>query len=196
MADGVERKEQIFEAGARLFAEKGYERTSLQEVADVLGVTKPALYYYYQSKEELLFEITSFVMDRLVADLREISTGNKTPLEKVRELVRRYIEFFAAHPHDLTVMSTQLDSLGPEHRETAHARQREYLHVVKDIVRELLAEHPGNRLDETSVAFAILGGMNWIFKWYDPAGRIDPDQLAADFIQFFSYGFRGPAKEG
>ena len=196
MADGVERKEQIFEAGARLFAEKGYERTSLQEVADVLGVTKPALYYYYQSKEELLFEITSFVMDRLMADLREIAASDQAPLEKVRELVRRYVKFFAAHPDEQTVMSTQVDSLGPERRAAAHARQREYLHVVKAIVGELLAEHPGNELDETSVTFALLGGMNWIFKWYDPAGRIDPDQLAADFMQFFSYGFRGPTKEG
>jgi AcrR family transcriptional regulator len=195
MAPGVERKEQIFEAGARLFAEKGYERTSLQEVADVLGVTKPALYYYYQSKEELLFEITSFVMDRLMADLREIAGGDQAPLEKVRELVRRYVKFFAAHPHEQTVMSTQVDSLGPERREAARARQSEYLHVVKGIVAELLAGHPAGGLDETSVTFALLGAMNWIFKWYDPAGRITPDTLAADFIQFFSHGFRGPQQE-
>ncbi|MBE0617748.1 MAG: TetR family transcriptional regulator [Proteobacteria bacterium] len=195
MADGVERKEQIFEVGARLFADKGYGRTSLQEVADALGVTKPALYYYYRSKEELLFEITSFVMDRVMADLREVSGAPISPLEKLRDLIGRYVRFFASHPHELTIMSTEVDSLGQDRREVVLDRQREYLQLVRAIVRDLLAEHPQSSLDETSVAFALLGGMNWIFKWYDPAGRVTPEKLADDFAQLFSFGLQGPPKE-
>ncbi len=194
MTQGDDRKEQIFEAGARLFAEKGYGRTSLQEVADALGVTKPALYYYYRSKEELLFEITSFVMDRVTADLREVGGASLPPVEKLRELIRRYVLFFAAHPHELTIMSTEVDSLGPERREVILGRQREYLQLVRAIVRELLAEHPGSSLDETSVAFALLGGMNWIFKWYDPAGRVTPEKLVEDFVRIYTHGLLGEGR--
>ncbi len=195
MPQPQDRRDQIFEAGARLFAEKGYGRTSLQEVADALGVTKPALYYYYRSKEELLFEITSFVMDRVTADLREVSAREVPPLEKLRDLVRRYVLFFASHPHELTIMSTEVDSLGPERRGVILGRQREYLRLVRAIVRDLLVGHPGADLDETSVAFALLGGMNWIFKWYDPAGRVTPEKLAGDFARLFSFGLQGPPKE-
>ncbi len=190
-----DRKAQIFETAGRLFAEKGYERTSLQEVADVLGVTKPALYYYYRSKETLLFEITTFVMDRVLADIGQVVDSEQPPLDKLRDLIRRYIRFFARHPHELTIMSTQVDSLDTEHRRTITERQRRYLAQVRTIVRELLAQQPERDLDETAVAFALLGGMNWIFKWYDPAGRISPDKLADDFMNLFSHGLPGPPSE-
>ncbi|MDF1553618.1 MAG: TetR/AcrR family transcriptional regulator [Deferrisomatales bacterium] len=190
-----DRRTQIFEAGARLFAQKGYERTSLQEVADVLGVTKPALYYYYRSKETLLFEITSFVMDQVLTDITQVVGSGQPPLDKLRDLIRRYVRFFARHPCELTIMSTQVDSLDSENRQTILDRQRQYLTLVRTIVRELLAHQEDRDLDETAVAFALLGGMNWIFKWYDPTGRISPDRLADEFMDLFSHGLPGPHVE-
>lgn len=192
MSQAEHRREQIFEAGARLFAERGYGRTSLEEVAAELGVTRPALYYYYRSKEDLLYEITSFVMDRVMADLREVTGRPCPPLEKLRDLVGRYVRFFASHPHELTLMSTEVDSLGEERRRLIQERQREYLAGVREIVRALLARHPGSPLDETAAAFWLLGGMNWIYTWYDPAGRITPDDLADHFIRLFCFGLQGP----
>jgi AcrR family transcriptional regulator len=183
------RREQIFSVGARLFAEKGYERTSLQEVADLLGVTKPALYYYFSSKEQLLFEIMSFVMDRVLADISEVAGSDLPPYEKLREFVRRYVGFFAAHPDEHTIMSTEVDSLGPELRGIVLDRQRLYLTQVRRIVSELVA--PEKKLDETSVAFALIGGMNWLFKWYDPDGRITPEKLVEDFVRIYAYGLLG-----
>lgn len=185
------RREQIFTAGARLFAEKGYERTSLQEVADLLGVTKPALYHYYSSKEQLLFEIMSFVMDRVLADVAEVSESDLPPREKLRKFVRRYVGFFAARPNEHTIMSTAVDSLGPEFRAVVLDRQRLYLNHVRTIASELIA--PGSGLDETSVAFALLGSMNWLFKWYAPEGRITPEKLVEDFVKIYAEGLLGPA---
>jgi AcrR family transcriptional regulator len=185
---GEARKEQIFSVGARLFAQKGYERTSLQEVADLLGLTKPALYYYYASKEELLFEIMSFVMESVLGDIREVAASAAPPVERLAELVRRYVSFFVAHPHEHTIMSVQVDSLRPELRDRILAQQREYLRHVRGIVAGLLADGDGAELDETSAAFALLGGMNWIFKWYHPEGRVTPEKLAHDFCTIYSRG--------
>lgn len=186
------RREQIFSAGAKLFAEKGYERTSLQEVADLLGVTKPALYYYYSSKEKLLFEIMSFVMDRVLADVREVAGSDLSPYDKLRDLIHRYVVFFADHPAEHAIMSTEVDSLGPDLRETVQNQQRLYLAQMRKIVSELV--DPQKQLDETSVAFALLGGMNWLFKWYDPAGRITPEKLAEDFVRIYAYGLLGEGR--
>lgn len=183
---GDTRREQIFTVGARLFAEKGYERTSLQEVADLLGVTKPALYYYYSSKEQLLFEIMSFVMEQVLADISDVAGSDLPPYEKLREYVRRYVGFFAAHPNEHTIMSTEVDSLGPELRDIVQNRQRLYLTQARRIVSELVA--PEKKLDETSVAFALIGGMNWLFKWYDPNGRITPERLVDDFVRIYAHG--------
>ncbi|MBI5445935.1 MAG: TetR/AcrR family transcriptional regulator [Deltaproteobacteria bacterium] len=187
------RKDQIFSEGARLFAQKGYERTSLQEVADALGLTKPALYYYYSSKEQLLYEIMSFVMDRVLADIGEVAATDAAPVEKMREMIRKYLGFFAAHPHELTLMSTAGDSLGPELRGRIVVRERQYLELVKGIVAEVLGERRREHLDQTAVAFALIGGMSWIFKWYDPEGRIDPGELAEVFAKIYSHGLLGPA---
>ena len=185
------RREQIFTMGAQLFAEKGYDRASLQELAERLGVTKPAIYYYYRSKEELLYAITTFVMDRVLADITEIRQSALPPLEKLQELIRRYIGFFALHPSELTLMSTEVDSLGSEYREEIIARQREYINQARGIVSDILGGVPGRHMHETSVVFALLGGMNWIFKWYDPQGAIPPQALADDFLKVFSTGLVG-----
>jgi AcrR family transcriptional regulator len=194
MADRREsRKEQIFSVGARLFAQQGYERTSLQEVADLLGLTKPALYYYYSSKEQLLYEIMCFVMDRVLADVVEVVALEAPGVEKVRALIHRYLGFFAAHPHELTLMSTAGGSLGPEFRQDIVQREREYLGHVRAIVADVFRENSQDGLDHTAVSFALIGGMSWIFKWYDPQGRIDPDELAEVFTRIFTHGLLGPA---
>jgi TetR/AcrR family transcriptional regulator, cholesterol catabolism regulator len=189
------RKDQIFSVGARLFAQQGYERTSLQEVAELLGLTKPALYYYYHSKEQLLYEIMSFVMDRVLADVTEVVRLEAPPIEKVRVLISKYVGFFAAHPHELTLMSTAGDSLGPELRQAIVQREREYLGLVKGIVADVLRHYPQAPIDHTAVSFALIGGMSWIFKWYDPQGRMNPEELAELFTRIFSHGLLGPREE-
>lgn len=188
------RREQIFAAGARLFAEKGYERTSLQQVADLLGVTKPALYYYYRSKEDLLFEILSFCIDHVTRDIREVLAHDMAPGQRLARLIRGYVQFFASHPHELTILSTAVDSLSEEHRAVIVDKQRTYLGCVRAIVSALLAQRPGAGLDETACAFALLGMMNWIFKWYDPQGALGPEQLADQFQELYCYGVLGEHK--
>ncbi|PLX46017.1 MAG: hypothetical protein C0609_01775 [Deltaproteobacteria bacterium] len=184
-------KGRIFKEGARLFAEQGYERTSLQELAGALGVTKPALYYYFSSKDELLFGIMTFVMDQVLADVIEVGESSLSPSDKLHDLIRRYISFFAVKPHELTIMSTEVDSLGPEFRETIVARQREYVQLVRGIISGVMAGRRGGKarsVNETAAVYALLGGMNWIFKWYDPAGPLSPDELARDFMSIFKSG--------
>ena len=193
-ARGEARKDQIFSVGARLFAQKGYERATLQEVADLLGLTKPALYYYYASKQELLFEIMSFVMERVLSDIREIASSDASALDQLAALIRRYIGFFAAHPHELALMSIQVDILRPDLRDQILEKQREYLRHVRKIVGALLEAKDSSGLDETSAAFALLGGMNWIFKWYHPEGRLTPEKLAADFLTLYSRGLAADPK--
>lgn len=188
-ARGDARREQIFTVGARLFAQKGYERTSLKEVADLLGLTKPALYYYYASKEELLFEILSFVMERLLNDIREIAGGDGLPADRLAAFIRRYIGFFVAHPNEHALLSVQVDALCPALRDRILENQREYLRHVRVIVGGLLTRGSAAEIDETSATFALLGGMNWIFKWYHPEGRISPEKLAADFLALYADGF-------
>ncbi len=182
------RKEQIFDAGARLFAEKGYERTSLQEVADALGVTKPALYYYYRSKEDLLFEIMSFCIDRVTDDLEEVGASAGPPSQRLAAFIHRYVHFFADHPHELTLLSTELDSLTGDLREAIVTKQRRNLAAIRSIVTELLEEGESRDLDPTVSAFALLGMMNWIFSWYDPEGAVSPDRLADHFHHIYAHG--------
>ncbi|GAB4287679.1 MAG: TetR/AcrR family transcriptional regulator [Deferrisomatales bacterium] len=188
-----DRREQIFAAGAQLFAEKGYERTSLQEVADRLGVTKPALYYYYRSKEDLLFEIMSFCIDHVTRDITDILARELAPPERLAELVRRYVRFFTSHPHELTILSTAVDSLSPGPREVIVDKQRHYLKCVRRIVAELQGLRSRPPLDETAAAFALLGMMNWIFKWYDPRGPVGPERLAEQFCEIYLHGVLGHA---
>jgi hypothetical protein len=134
----------------------------------------------------------SFVMERVLTDISDVAGSDLPPYEKLREYVRGYVGFFAAHPNEHTIMSTEVDSLGPELREIVQDRQRLYLTQVRRIVSELVP--PEKQLDETSVAFALIGGMNWLFKWYDPDGRITPERLVEDFVRIYAYGLLGEGR--
>lgn len=180
------RREQIFQIGAELFARQGYERTSLQEVADRLGLTKPALYYYFNSKQELLFAIISFVMEKVYGDLEAIVASDRTPEGKLEALIEAYVDFFTAHPNELTILVVHEDSLEPELRAKFVTMQTEYRRSLRKIVEEILSERGESEVDPTSLTFAIIGAMNWIFRWYDPKGRIPPKRLASDFLRIFA----------
>lgn len=188
------KRERILAVGAKLFAAKGYERTSLQEVADRLGVTKPALYYYIENKQELLYEIMSLVMDVMLADIVRIVEGGEPPDRQLEALITSYIGFFTSHPDELKIMILREDSLLPEFRKKVNARQKEYGKYVRSIVSALLKERGGEEVDEIAVTFALLGAMNWIFHWYDPAGPITPQRLSEDFLRIFTPGILGGAR--
>jgi AcrR family transcriptional regulator len=178
--------ESILRAAAQVFAEMGYHRASIRDIARSTGVSLSGLYYYFQSKEELLFLIQSHALDLLVTGLEERLAFARDPQEKLRVLIDNQLRFFVENMSEMKVLSHEGRSLTGEFRANVEEQLRRMTNIVREILREVA---PNSPLDERVSAFALFGMMNWIYVWYRPERDADVDTLVRDMTAIFMDGF-------
>src|SRR5919197_5269287 len=174
----VSRK-RILDVARRLFREEGYRGTSLDQVAAELGVTRAAIYHWVPGKETLLCEIHDEAMDLLVMGFEDVQDRNLPPVQKLAAALRNHVLIVADNLDTIAVFFQDEASLpaGPARR--IADRKREYDHRLLALLRA--AQEDGSvrtDLDSRVVVESLLGMCNWLYHWYQPSGRISPDELA------------------
>jgi TetR/AcrR family transcriptional regulator, cholesterol catabolism regulator len=191
-----QKLEFILRTSARIFAEKGYHSTSMRDISRETEVSLAGLYYYCRSKEELLYLIQDncfgHVLERLEGRLRE----TKEPLEKLRFVIENHLSFFAANMAEMKVLSHEADSLAGEMHARVSGKKQQYTRLVRRILSEVQASQlPSqtgegtHKLDLTVSTYALFGMMNWIYNWYDPAGKLSVQDLVENITRLFLRGF-------
>ena len=185
-ADHPRRKE-VLRIAAKLFATKGFHGTSMDDIADGIGILKGSLYYWIDSKEDLLREIVLDGIETTSQKVQEV-VGQELPLVvKLRKLIHIYVDAWVERPDNLNVFLTEYKWLDPESL-TQYIQRRE---VIPEIFRRLLTEGVNSgdfELPEGEVSIAInsiFGILGWFPRWYNPGGWATPEQLAdvlSDFI--------------
>ena len=180
------RRQEILEAAAGVFHEKGYKATSIQDIADAVGILKGSLYYYITSKEDLLFEILQDVHQQGLQNLERVDATPGTPLQKIRAFVTLHVTHNAENLVKMAVFFHDFRSLKPERREIIVAERDLYDQHLRSLIAE--AQKDGSvcpDLDPKLTSIEILGMMNWIYHWYRPNGTLSVSELAdtmADFV--------------
>jgi TetR/AcrR family transcriptional regulator, cholesterol catabolism regulator len=179
------RHDEILEAAARVFHEKGYESTSIQDIADAVGILKGSLYYYIDSKEDLLYEILEGIHAEALASVRK-ATAEGDPLQRIRAFVAAHIRHNAENLVKMALFFQDFRSLGEERRRSIVADRDAYEQFLRDLIRDgQVAEQICPEVDVKRESIAILGLMNWLYHWYQPGGEYTIDELAdayADFV--------------
>ena len=178
-----DRKSHIIETGICLFAEKGYYATTLDEIAQRIGVTKAALYYYVKSKEEILREINKRNKARMEKPVR-LSKSNLTPRDKLHKLVRYYVSFSAESAEEANILFNQTNSLPKKMRLEITRKKKEVERALQHILKEGVQQGCFDIKNLRITSFAILGLCNWTYHWYHPDGELTPKQIADIFIDF------------
>jgi len=187
------RRTLIREAALSLFADRGYDRTSLQDIADTLGLTHPALYYYYRSKSDLLFDAISMVMETMLADLKaSIDDINLSSEGKLRALIEKQIRIqFGAQDAIRLIDSVLFGAMSRSkifdnnQTKTLLKMQRQTVGLYKNLLAEGARKAHFRMDDETVATFAILGAVSNVPYWFKPNGSLSEDAAAkklADFI--------------
>jgi TetR/AcrR family transcriptional regulator, cholesterol catabolism regulator len=165
------RKQEIIDAAARVFHEKGYESTSIQDIANDVGILKGSIYYYIESKEDLLYEILHTVHEEAFQKIEEAVDAEQTTLEKIRALIVTLFMFHTENLVRIGVFFSDFRSLRPE-RQAAIVQERDrYDRLLRTLIRQGKTEGvvcPD--VDPKVTALAILGMVNWIYEWYRPGG--------------------------
>ena len=177
------------DAAARVFHERGYESTSIQDIADNLGILKGSLYYYIRSKEDLLNEILWGVHDDALANIQRVEEVDGGALQKIRAFITLHITFNIENLVKMGVFFHDFRSLSEDRRRRIIEARDLYDQMLRALITEGQKEGvvcPD--VDPKMAALAALGMCNWIYQWYQPRGRLKPDEVADQFADLVVAG--------
>jgi AcrR family transcriptional regulator len=164
------RDQEVLEAAGRIFYERGYADTSVQDIADELGILKGSLYHYIDSKEDLLFRLLDGTHNDVSNILTEIEAqAGLGPLEALELYVRRQVEYNLDHLQSVAVYYHDFDKLGEERRAKIVVRRREHQRWVADRVREAQKQGLADAsLDPVIASHCIFATLIGTYRWYRP----------------------------
>jgi AcrR family transcriptional regulator len=176
-SESYDRKlEAILRQAAAVFRTRGYHQASIRDIARATGVSLAGLYYYFSSKEELLFLIQRHAFETILAAAKEGLRGLETPEERLRALIRLHLQFFLDHPNEMKVLTHEEEWLSKERGREVRAIKRVYYQLCFAEVQALKETCGRAGLDTRLAVLSLFGMMNWIYTWYNP--KIDPDAQA------------------
>jgi AcrR family transcriptional regulator len=178
----------ILKAAARIFNERGFHQTSVADVADALGVSKPFLYYYLKNKDDILFECSRIATEQLHAVLDEARTARLSGWERLRGLLRGYAQVMTTDFGICLIRNTAPGFLPPQARRKLWAGRRRLNSEVERIIAQGIADGSIRSCDPKMVSFALFGAFNWISFWYQDKGPLNADTIADYYIDLFARG--------
>jgi len=182
------RHEELVAAAVRLFCQRGYHATSMQDLAEAVGVQRGSLYHYIAAKEDLLWEIMDRAMARLWGTVEPVVRAEGSASERLRRAIAAHLSVAASLRDELTILHVELKSLSEGRRQQMVALRDRYESLFREIVREGVQRGEFRDVDPKAAAFAILGACNWFTQWFRPDGPFGPEQFAACFAQLFLRG--------
>jgi AcrR family transcriptional regulator len=179
-----ERWTELREVAAQIFFEKGYEAASLQDIADRLGILKGSLYYYIQSKEDLLFAVVSEVHAEGLAIITGLAEGEGTPLERLERVLIGHVEHECRNLLSTAVFLHEMKALSAERQMEILGEGHPYLSVFRRLVEEAIAAGEArSELDPALATLSILGSTNGVYRWFQPSGRASARRVAAQIAE-------------
>ena len=187
MAKAKKRKE-ICDFAAKLFVERGFEKTTTRDIASAAGVNTSAIYYYFEDKESILYEALMDIMDTSLRQMQEIEKRDISLKEKMNAVIKLHTHVYGINRNTMELIAYNQRSLNREHWEELRDKQKEYSKIVVSILDEMQKKGEIVNLDATACTFALFGMVQWAHRWYDPTGDINPDQLCELYTQIFTKG--------
>jgi AcrR family transcriptional regulator len=186
----IDARQEILRTAARLFQQRGYDATSMNDVAAALKLSKGGLYHHFQSKDEMLFHIMSHAMDITEERVIKAVRGIPAPEERLRMLIRLHIEVvLSVRDREITVMLHENHPLPPSLRKQINARKKDYIHFVENLIAEVQkAKGTRGTVTPRAAALALLGMINWIYQWYKPEGALQAEHLVPQYTELLFAG--------
>ena len=173
-----QKRRDILDVSAGLFASKGVDRTSMDDIGRACGLEKPSLYHYFPSKKAILGGILALGVDDLIADANGVlEAGVVDPTERLAQLLRAHSRNFDRKLPHVKVFLLEERALDAPERQKYLDRRREYEQIIIDLITEGQDQGVFRPGDPTILAYGVLGMFNWMVQWYDPRGRTTAEEI-------------------
>ena len=185
-------RNRVFEVAAEVFHRKGYDNTSMSDVAAAAGLTKAGLYHHISSKESLLYTVLDYGLDLtesyVLEPLKEISD----PLERLKTMIDLHLRLVLQERNlEVTGLLHECKTLSTADRNKINRRKKQYVRIATDIIAEVAKKYNLANIDPKLAAYALLGMLNWTYQWYKPSGSNTREDIVTTFQQIFLQGILG-----
>jgi AcrR family transcriptional regulator len=187
-AEYEDKQQSILDGAARLFAERGFSKTTIEALARSLNASKAWIYHYYDSKEAVLYALLEAHVSRLLATAREALTWDAAPEARLRRLVRCLLEVYVDATAEHTVLMNELEALPAHQRAELRALQRELVDMFQALIDEIRPELAASARHRRPTAMMLMGMINWTYTWFRPDGRVSAVEFADMVTDLFTGG--------
>lgn len=190
-----EKRRAILDRSAELFAAHGYDRASMNKIAEACGVSKANLYHYYKDKEELLFDVIRFHLEELLEVVEAADVPGLTPAERLKALVGALLEAYRDADAQHNVQINGLRLLPSDRQNELKAMERELVQLFSDSVAGVAPQLKGTRLLKP-VTMSLFGMINWHYLWFKSTGEVTRADYSNLVSQLIVDGTRNIGRQG
>ena len=183
-----EKLQLILKTSAKIFAEKGFHHTSVRDIARATKMSLSGLYYYFTTKEELLFLIQERCFVTLLQRWEQAVDPQSDVRARIRAFAENHLNFFLHNMPEMKVMAHEDESLTGDFQDKILVLKRRYVKIIIDLVGELQGQDGGKAMDLRVATFALFGMMNWIYTWYQPKRDLPFPQLIEQMLRIYFFG--------
>jgi AcrR family transcriptional regulator len=194
--DSEAKLQHILLISAQIFAEQGFEGASIRDISRATGISLSGLYYYFESKQKLLYLIQYNAFTSILESVCSRLEDVLEPQARLRVLIYNHVDYFLAHPNEMKVLAHEEEALDPPFRDEVAAIKRRYYALAREIFDAIAAEGLTPGLNPRVAVLSLFGMMNWVYKWHKPAVDPDAEDLTEAIAGIFLHGvLAAPAAE-
>lgn len=188
-----EMKELILGEAIHCFFKDGYEKASMREIANGVGVTQAAIYHHFRSKQEILYQLVDRTNNKLLLAFTDCLRSSKEPIEKLKDLICSQVLLMKTNIEEVKILVEDKNFLEGNLRKLVKEKERFLFNLYRKHLEEAANTGKLEDIDPTVATFGIIGMINWLYHWYKPQGRLSIEKLSE---QITKMAFFGIIKEG
>jgi len=194
-APNEDRLVEVYRTAAQIILRKGYDATSINDIANALGMTKAGLYHYINGKQELLFDIMNFGLDQLEEEVVNPAHSIADPAARLRFIITSHARLVTRGDGAITALVDEITALTPVQYRKITRRKRAHFDRLRAVLDTLKAEGMLQDVDTTVATFSLLGMINWLSRWFRQDRALTEEQVADEIAKIALNGLL-PAPAG
>jgi len=191
-ASGNERLAEVYRTAAQIILRKGYDATSISDIANALGMTKAGLYHYINGKKELLFDIMNFGLDELEEEVATPAASIADPVERLHFIITSHAQLVTRGQGAITILVDEITALTPAQNRIITRRKREYFDRLRALLNSIKEQGKLQDVDTTAATFSVLGMISWLSRWFRQNGSLTQEQVAEQISKIAFNGLLRP----
>ena len=186
------RAGEVYRTAAQLILQRGYDGTSVGDIANALGITKAGLYHYIRGKTELLYDIMKYGLDELDREVMVPAHSIEDPAERLRFMITTHAQLVTRGDGAVTILVDEARAVTPAQYRKVTKLKRAYVDYLRDTLEELRAAGKLRDVNTTVAAFSIIAAVNWLSRWYQPDGALTANEIAQQITDIALNGVLRP----